>query len=457
MKHVWPLLKKPGEHVDPGFANFGVRVSPKLKSVWWARYSEGTGKARKEASTTFGLVQFETARADGVHILDLFQAHAAAREWIAEQKDPAYAARRLREREAARARPLTLGDGFEEYLLLRQTRRQLPLADETKKAYRMTFDTHLAIAANWPLIGTGPREWLNLFAAIKQKSLSRANESMAIVSGIYTHYETLELPGLERNPIRNVRRTHNFGKPVPRETSAQAVDLPRLLEGILKCHRTQSRDALLVTLLTGMRNGAVCRLRYDEIDFKTGTLQVKKQATGWKGWHGRFPLGRQVMDIIRERQEAQAKKNVASPWVFPARHGKKEHMTTTRDALSLACERQGIPHLGPHDLRRTFSSMCGWLYPGDVGLSGALLAHRWALPESPETSITLSYQKKGLEQLRHASEEVASAILEIGGIDEMSPGTRALLVKWNIDPEKMGFIDMTDYADAEDEEEAVAA
>lgn len=435
MKQVWPLFKQAGEHIDPGFANFGVRVSPRGKCVWWSRYSEGTGKDRKQAETTLGLVQYEGATADGVRILDLYQAQEAAREWIAEQKDPAYAAQRKAEREAARAKPLTLKDGFEEFLLMRRTKRGDMLAATTKDSYRKTFDSHLEVASNWPLLTTDARQWSKLLLSISEKSPSRAMEAMSIVSGIYTHYETLEYPGLTRNPIRNVRRMRLFKPPPPREQHAPPVSLPKLVSNILGLRNTQSRDLLLVFLLGGLRKIAGMRLRKTIVDLSEGVIHVPPGERGWKAWSGDYPLNSQLLGYLKERASAEE-----GDWLFPARHGENDHREDIRGSLEKASE--GLPFvLRPHDLRRTFATVCDILFPSDILLQGGLLAHKWALPDDTKTAVTVKYPQRSLEELRHGSDTIANAILEMAGVLPMTDATAEALKRRGINPEKLVLVE----------------
>ncbi len=463
MKQVWPLLKIEGQHKDPGFQNFGVMVSPKGKCVWTIRYSQGTlarkhleekkdGKAtpRRNPETTLGLVQFEGSVADGSNILDLCQAQAAAREWIAEQKDPIYAARRRSEREAALAKPLTLRTGFEEYLKNRRTKRAAPLVDRTKKGYRQTFENHLSPAADWPLLSSTVLQWQELLVAIADKSPSRGMEAMNIVSGIYTYYETLELPGLTRNPIRKVRGLSLIMPPEKRESHVPPVNLPALVKSIQALRNGGSKDLLMCYTLGGFRRTAVMRFRRSIISFKKQTegavIRVPKGEPGWKAWYGKFPLNSQVAGILRARAEALPP---GDDWLFPNRNKKGgvfPHMSNISGSCEIVSEEIGIK-IQPHDLRRTFGAICDLMFPGDVALAGALLTHRWALPENPETSITLSYQKKPLKELRNASEVIANAMLEIAGRLPMTDETAAALRRKGIDPENMTMLDLPDDDD----------
>jgi len=445
MRHVWPLTTQPGEHLDPGFPNFGIRVSPKGRCVWVIRFSSGTGKERKETSTTLGLVHGVGVEPDGVRILNLRQAHEAAREWLAEQKDPIYAAQQKAEREAAKAKPLTLGDGFAEYKRMRRTKRGEPLAARTIESYEKTFKTHLKKAENWPLLTTGTRAWALLIEEIAKQSPSRAMEALSLVSGIYTHYEVMELPGLTRNPIRNVRRLRVVQAPAKRKTHAPAVHLPKLIAGINAVRNPTSRDVLTCYLLGGFRKSAVMRLRRSIVDLESGVIDVPKGEPGWKGWFGKYPLNSQVWGILHERNKAMAPEH---DWFFPARSEPKDHFKDVRGALQTACS--GLPTvLMPHDLRRTFGTVCDLVYPGDVAISGALLTHKWALPESPETSITLQYQQRTMEDIRYASETVATAILEIAGILPLSDAIADALRRKGINPAQLELVD--DVADEGEE------
>lgn len=438
MSHVWPLLKKPGEHIDPGRANFGIRVSPRGKCVWWAAWSNGTGKQRKSKSTTLGLVQPEYGVADGSRILDLAQALDTAREWTTEQSDPEYAERRRKEREAARARPLTMGEAYDTYKRQRRTKRGMPLAEATTDGYDKTWNVHFAEAKDWPVVSTGPDKWSKFIEDIGKKSPSAAMAAMAIASGIYDHQELLELEGLTRNPIRKVRKMRLVQKPAARTTHAEVVNLPALVRGIMDLRNKASRDVLLVCLLGGFRRTAACRLRRSIIDMDRRIIQVPIQEPGWKSWTGMYPINRHVFEILQARDQHPMPE---SDWFFPARHGVQEHIGDVRGSLENACK--NLPKtLAPQDLRRTFGTICDLIYPGDVVIAGKLLAHKWALPDNPEVSITLRYQVHTIEELRYASEMVAGAILQIAGIEPMSAETAAALKRKNVSPESLALVEI---------------
>lgn len=433
MKQVWPLLKKPGKYNDPGFPNFSIAVSPKGKCVWRCRYSESVGGVRREASETFGQVQPEGVLADGVRIFDLDQAHEAAREWLAEQKDPTYAAQKAAERAAAKAKPLTLEEGFEEFLRMRRTKSKEPLASRTVESYRKTFNKHLVAAADWPLLSTSVQAWTGLLKSIDDKSPSRAMEAMAIVSGIYNYYEGQELPGLTRNPIRKVRMQRLFKSPPKRTGHATAIELQRLMTNIYSLRDPASRDLLLAYTLGGFRKSAGMRLRRSIVDFGAGVINVPEREPGWKGWYGAYPLNSQIFGILKARADALP---ADQDWLFPARHGTQKHRVDVRGGLKNASEGLDVVLIS-HDLRRTFAKVCDIVYPGNLALAGALLTHKWAIPERPQVGITLGYQPQAIEELRHASETVCNALLEIAGMLPMSDATAAALRQKGIDPAKL--------------------
>jgi integrase len=269
---------------------------------------------------------------------------------------------------------------------------------------------------------------------------------MSIVSGVYTHYETLELPGLTRNPIRNVRRLRLFNAPPKRTRHAPPVSLPTLIRNIWGLRNGESRDLLLLYTLGALRKIAGMRLRKSIIDFNAGVINVPKGERGWKGWHGTYPLNSQVLGILRERAEATGP---GTDWLFPARHGDGEHREDVRGSIEKASA--GLPFvLMPHDLRRTFGTICDILFPSDVALAGALLTHRWAIPENPETSLTFGYQQRSLEELRHASDTVANAILEIAGVLPMTDATSEALRRRGINPEKLELVESDDGDDKDE-------
>ena len=116
-------------------------------------------------------------------------------------------------------------------------------------------------------------------------------------------------------------------------------EVERLIEAA-KNHRYSHRDALMVLLAFrhGLRAGEVCDLRWEQIDFKTASLPVRRFKNGTPSTH---PLtGLELRALSRHQRESEK-----SPFVFVS---EKEHtvlIETTSGTLSY--RRHDKPALGP--------------------------------------------------------------------------------------------------------------
>jgi type 1 fimbriae regulatory protein FimB/type 1 fimbriae regulatory protein FimE len=92
-------------------------------------------------------------------------------------------------------------------------------------------------------------------------------------------------------------------------------EVERLIEAA-KTNRYGHRDALMVLLAFrhGLRAGEVVDLRWDQIDFKTGTLHVRRFKNGLPNSH---PLtGRELRALRRHQRESDK-----SPFIFVSERG----------------------------------------------------------------------------------------------------------------------------------------
>jgi integrase len=92
-------------------------------------------------------------------------------------------------------------------------------------------------------------------------------------------------------------------------------EVERLIEAA-KDNRYGHRDALMTLLAFrhGLRAAEVCDLRWEQVDFKTATLHVRRVKNGTPGTH---PLtGRELRELRRHQRESEA-----SPFIFVSERG----------------------------------------------------------------------------------------------------------------------------------------
>ena len=124
-------------------------------------------------------------------------------------------------------------------------------------------------------------------------------------------------------------------------------------------------EVFLLDLATGLRRGELMALQWDDLNFKTGVLNVNKQVYDVRGQLQisipktknsvrKIVLPPAVVAVLQEY-----KKTVDSRWMFPS--PVKEDCPITpgvvRRRLQLILEHAGCKHVRFHDLRHTFASI----------------------------------------------------------------------------------------------------
>ncbi len=136
------------------------------------------------------------------------------------------------------------------------------------------------------------------------------------------------------------------------------------------------RDLFTVALFTGMREGEICGLSWDGVNFKDGTITVKQQLCKEKekgGQHYIAPTKNDkmrtltaapfVMDILKRVQETQRSDQLAlgSAWqnsfnlVFTDKAGRFIYPQTAFKHFKAIAAKIGRPDARFHDLRHTYA------------------------------------------------------------------------------------------------------
>ena len=169
-------------------------------------------------------------------------------------------------------------------------------------------------------------------------------------------------------------------------------------------------ELILLGLATGMRRGELLGLKWDDINFTTGELSIKREYTTLgsdyiistpktKSSVRSVHLPQSVLNILGEYR-----KTVNSEWVFPSpldpTHPRSP--TSCRSRLSDMLERAECNHIPFHGLRHIFSTMA--LENGlDIKTLSAVLGH-----SSAETTISVYSHVTG-EMERNAAKKMDDA------------------------------------------------
>lgn len=152
--------------------------------------------------------------------------------------------------------------------------------------------------------------------------------------------------------------------PVTRPKEMQVLTGEEVQRLLIQAKEDGCFELLLLELTTGLRRGEILALRWDDLDFRTGTLRVERQVQRIQGKLAvsqpktrascrSILLPAPVLEIL-----AQYRQSVSSHWMFPS--PKKEDSpldpAAMQKKLSAVLKRAGCPAIRFHDLRHTFAT-----------------------------------------------------------------------------------------------------
>ncbi|MDN7797189.1 MULTISPECIES: tyrosine-type recombinase/integrase [Burkholderia cepacia complex] len=177
-------------------------------------------------------------------------------------------------------------------------------------------------------------------------------------------------------------------------------------------------------LLNGPRRGELEALRWEDVDFRWGSLRLKDKIDA----EGRvIPLTPYFSSLLRELKRAneqpptgrqrralaaQDKEWAPSAWVFPSATSASGHIAEPRSAHSRALAEAGLPHITIHGLRRSFTSLAKakWL-DAPAGVVAQIQGHK------PSAVQERHYTYRTLDELREWHDKIEGWMLEQAGID----------------------------------------
>ena len=171
---------------------------------------------------------------------------------------------------------------------------------------------------------------------------------MSTVSDVSVHgclIRAIQSPRKRKNPL--VQPCHSLK--LVRENNARNRCLTFGEEArLLAALPVRFRPLVTVALHTGMRRGELRSLRWEDVDFETGSIRIKQDKAGDGRWASMNSVARDARVTIKREQK------VLSPYVFCSPKGRFLHNWERywRPALHAA----QIPNFRFHDLRHTFAS-----------------------------------------------------------------------------------------------------
>ena len=189
--------------------------------------------------------------------------------------------------------------------------------------------------------------------------------SDSMVRGVHMLlHEALDVAVRERYIVRNP--TDNTTIPKKTCTEKQVLDdnqLEKFLEA-LKCE-PYWYDFFYVEVMTGLRRGEICGIKWSDMDFTEGTLSSERSISTKAG--GGITIGETKTDagarkIVLPPSVAnllwEKKSDAVSEWVFPHCSNPSDplHPSLAYNKLKSVLQKLELPLLRFHDLRHTFAT-----------------------------------------------------------------------------------------------------
>lgn len=367
---------------DTEVPGFSIRVYPKGRKAFFYRYRVGGGRGAQIREPRLG--DFGELTAD--------QARGLVKDWAATVRqggDP------MAERQAKRDAP-RMSELFDRYLA--------EYAKKHKKASSLRNDVRMIEGRLRPAFGQQrvhavTRQSIRSFHASLEDKPYEANRQLALLSKLFSFAaDDLEWISRGDHPVKGIKR---FEEKKRRRYLSQA-ELARLGESLAKAEagelgRSVSPYAvamLRLLVITGARHGEILGLRWDEVNFERGCIELSDSKTGEKEIY-LPPAALQILSDLPRAEE--------NPYVIAGRRP-GTHLVNIKDTWSAIRTDAGLEDVRLHDLRHSFASV-GARAGMSLPVIGALLGHR-------ETATTARYAHFSDDPLRTAASSIGEEIAD---------------------------------------------
>lgn len=220
-------------------------------------------------------------------------------------------------------------------------------------------------------------------------------------------------PGTVKNVLELLRRIINFGVKkrlcpgidftieLPQVDNEKTEDLTpdqltRLLEAIEKDSNTMAANMMKMALFTGMRRGEMFKLKWKDIDFNRGFINIRDPKGGPDQ---KVPLNDAARDLLKLHPRTK------SQFVFPGRWGRqrtdiKHQVNRIKNDAGLSKDFRAL-----HGLRHVYASMLASSGEVDMYTLQKLLTHK-------DPKMTQRYAHLRDEALRRASDVAGNIIVQ---------------------------------------------
>lgn len=188
----------------------------------------------------------------------------------------------------------------------------------------------------------------------------------------------------------------------PKRDCLQREQLPGWFAAVQGLSSPVVSAYLQVLLLTGARREELAGLKWEDVDFKWKSINIRDKVEGERT----IPLTPYVSSLLSELKllndrpfsvsvmgSDQTFKTVPSKWVFSSPTAVSGRLQDPSHAHRKACANAAIAHLTLHGLRRSFKSLAEWLEM-PVGVVAQIMGHK------PSAIAEKHYTVRPLDLLR---------------------------------------------------------
>ena len=295
--------------------------------------------------------------------------------------------------------------------------KEATFSENARSSYRMFLDKHiLPVLGDVLLVELSPAMIQKLLVDFQRAGYSHATavKLYNILNGIF---EMAFLDdSIPMNPMLKVKRPAPRKDEQPQEESDKAYTVQELAY-ILSCaaqEPLQWQTYISLAADTGLRRGECCGLQWSDIDFKAGTVTVRRnlQYTAAAGVYATSPkngkvrvvdVGPETLALLKQLREKQSQACI-SKWCF-TQEGTAEPMhpqSPTRFFKKFG-QRYNVKDFHPHKLRHSSASI-SLTHGADIVSVSERLGHS-------DTAVTLRmYAHANEESIRRAGQIVRDVL-----------------------------------------------
>ena len=295
--------------------------------------------------------------------------------------------------------------------------KEATFSENARSSYRMFLGKHiLPVLGDVLLVEVSPAMISKLLIDFQRAGYANAKtvKLYNILNGIF---EMAFLDdSIPMNPMLKVKRPAPRKDEQPKEESDKAYTVQEL-SYILSCaaqEPLQWQTYISLAADTGLRRGECCGLQWSDIDFKAGTVTVRRnlQYTAAAGVYATSPkngkarvvdVGPDTLALLKRLREKQAQSCI-SKWCFTqAGTAEPMHPQSPTRYFQKFGQRYGVKDFHPHKLRHSSASIA--ITSGaDVVSVSERLGHS-------DTAVTLRmYAHANEESIRRAGQAVRDAL-----------------------------------------------